>query len=67
LMSIRVEPRAVTAVFSSALIFFSLPSTATRSASSSAAIRRRVFPAMSRGRTAASIALACNADRSFLR
>ena len=66
-ISIRVEPRAATAAFSSALIFFSFVSTATRSASSSAAIRRRVFPAMSRGRTVASIALACRAERSFLR
>jgi hypothetical protein len=41
-------------------------STAIRSASSSAAIRRRVFPAMSRGRTVARIALACRAVRSFL-
>src|SRR4029450_2756109 len=34
-------------------MFFSFASTATRSASWSAAIRRRVFPAMSRGRTQA--------------
>ena len=43
-----------------------LTSTATSSANSSTATRRRVFPAMSRGRTEASIALACNGVMSFL-
>ena len=37
--------------FSSAVAFLTFASTATSSASSSAAMRRRVFPAMSRGRT----------------
>ena len=41
------------------------PSTATSSVSSSAAIRRRVFPATSRGRTVASIRLACPVVMSF--
>jgi len=62
-----VELRVISMALSSALIFFSFASTTTRSASSSAAIRRWVFPAMSRGRTVASIAFACNADRFFLR
>ena len=57
-MSIRRESRASTMALSSAVAFLILVSTATSSASSSAAIRRRVFPAMSRGRTPASIALA---------
>ena len=65
-MSINVEPRATTRVLSSAVAFLIFASTATRSASSSAAIRRRVLPAMSRGRTVARIALACRAVRSFL-
>ena len=61
------EPRARTMVLSSAVAFLILASTATSSASSSAAMRRRVFPAMSRGRTLASIALACQGVMSFLR
>jgi hypothetical protein len=48
-ISNRVEPRAITMDFSAASIFFGLPSTTKRSASSSAAIHRRVFPAISRG------------------
>ena len=67
----RAGPSAVsrgpaTRTLSSAVAFFIFASTATRSASSSAAIRRRVLPAMSRGRTVARIALACRAVRSFL-
>ena len=63
--SISREPRALTRTLSSAVAFFIFASTATRSASSSAAILRRVLPAMSRGRTEARIALACKAVRSF--
>jgi len=49
-MSSNDDPRSTTAAFSSALILFNFASTATRSAISSAAIRRRVLPATSRGR-----------------
>ena len=49
--SIRCEPRASTMALSSAVAFLILASTAISSASSSAAMRRRVLPAMSRGRT----------------
>jgi hypothetical protein len=50
---VRTSGRAI--AFSSAVAFFIFDSTATSSVSSSAAIRRRVFPAMSRGRTEASM------------
>ncbi len=52
------EPRARTMALSSAVAFLIFASTATSSASSSAAMRRRVFPAMSRGRTLASMVFA---------
>ncbi len=64
--SISREPRTLTITLSSEVDFLIFASTATRSASSSAAIRRRGFPAMSRGRTVARIALACRAARSCL-
>jgi hypothetical protein len=63
--SIRFEPVAATIVLSSLVEALILLSTATRSARSSAASRRLVLPARSRGRTDARIALACNAVRSF--
>ena len=63
--SISREPRARTMALSSAVAFFIFASTATSSASSSAAIRRRVLPATSRGRTEASIGLACPVVMSF--
>ena len=53
-MSIRCEPVAWTAALSSAFIALSLASSRVRSCSSSAAIRRQVLPARSRGRTLAS-------------
>jgi hypothetical protein len=56
-MSIRREPVTRTVALSSAFIAFSLASSRSRSASSSAAIRRRIFPAGSRGRTPASSVL----------
>jgi len=59
------EPRANTITLSSAVAFLILASTATSSASSSAAMLRPVLPAMSRGRTRASIALACSGVMSF--
>jgi hypothetical protein len=55
-MSIRCEPVAATAALSSAFMALSLASRRCRSSSSSAAIRRRVLPAGSRGRTVASSA-----------
>ena len=55
-MSIRCDPLAATAALSSAFIALSLASRRPMSASSSAAIRRRVLPAGSRGRTVASSA-----------
>ena len=64
--SISLDPRASTIALSSlvrALIFFS---TATNSLSCSTASLRRVFPARSRGRTEARIALACKAVMSCL-
>ncbi len=56
--SISRESRAMTMAFSSEVAFFIFDSITIRSASSSAAIRRRVLPTRSRGRTPASIVLA---------
>lgn len=53
-MPVRCDPAARTAALSSAFMAFSLTSRRWRSSSSSAAIRRQVFPARSRGRTVAS-------------
>ena len=61
--SIRCDPRARTRRRSSALTALSWASTVNRSASRSAAIRRRIAPPGSRGRTVASMALACNGLR----
>ena len=61
-ISISCEPLARTAALSSAFIALSLASRRSMSASSSAAIRRRVLPARSRGRTVASSAWYWAAD-----
>lgn len=53
-MSISCDPVARTAALSSAFIAVSLASRRSMPASSPAAIRRRVWPAASRGRTVAS-------------
>ena len=53
------RPAGLDQNLSSAVARLQLPSPATRPASSSAAIHRRVFPAMSRGRTDESSVLAC--------
>jgi hypothetical protein len=59
-----VDPRASTRTAISFLLTLILRSMPSSSVISSAASRRRVLPAMSRGRVVASSARACAADRN---
>ena len=63
--SIRVEPRASSMALSSLVEAWTFLSNATRSVRCSTAIRRRVFPTASRGRTEARNTFACREVMSF--